>query len=203
MDSKNFQRPSWDEFFMFQAITCATRHSCLKRGVGAVIVKDKRIIGTGYNGAAAGLRSSLDMGECFYEGLAHEESNTNNKDLTQIKEIFKIYCLAVHAEANAMSQCSRNDVKGSIVYITNFPCPKCVQDVIITNGVSGIKVWKEYLADYTLTIDEKRASERKLLEAGIAVSYIKMTSERIMNIALYMTTIGERTNYQFKGGDKK
>jgi len=200
---KDFQRPNWDEFFMFQAIACATRHSCLKRGVGAVVVKNKRIIGTGYNGAAAGLQSSKDIGECYYESLACEEANTNNRDLAQTKEIFKIYCLAVHAEANAMSQCDRNDARGSILYITNFPCPKCVQDVVIINGVSAIKVWKEYLTDYTLTIDEKRASERKLLEAGIAVSYIKMTNDRIMEIARYMMTVGERTNYQFKGGDKK
>ena len=46
------KRPSWDEYFMCQAILIATRHSCLKRGVGAVLVKDKSIIGTGYNGAA-------------------------------------------------------------------------------------------------------------------------------------------------------
>lgn len=197
MKINNFQRPSWDEFFMFQAIACATRHSCLKRGVGAVIVKDNRIIGTGYNGAASGLRSSRDIGECFYEGLANEESRTNNKDLAQTKEIFKVYCLAVHAEANAISQCNRNDAKGSTLYITNFPCPKCVQDVIITNRVFAIKIWKEYLADYTLTMDEKRASERKLLEAGIAVSYIKMPSERIIDIARYMITIGERTDYKF------
>lgn len=203
-----FRRSDWDEFFMFQAIFCATRHSCLKRGVGAVLVKDNRIIGTGYNGAAGGIKSCRDLGYCYYEHLAHYEINTNGGNDEFVKEKFKIYCQAVHAEMNALSQCSRDEAKGSTLYITNYPCPKCVQDGIITNGISAVRIWKEYLQNFALTIDEKRASEKKLLEAGISVNYItlpNLSRERIMEIAAYMAEkVGERTDYKFEkqGGIK-
>ena len=201
---KNFKRPSWDEIFMFQAISCATRHTCLKRGVGAVLVRDKRIIATGYNGAAGGITSCFDLGYCYYENLAWEETKTNGGDFTVIKENFKIYCQAVHAEANAMSQCSRRDAEHSILYITNYPCPRCAHDTIITNKLLAVRIWKDYLQNYALTIDEKRDSERKLLEAGISVSYVMLSTKRILEIADYMARqVGERTNYKFKGGDEK
>lgn len=204
MDLQNFQRPSWDEIFMFQAISCATRHSCLKRGVGAVLVKDKRIIGTGYNGAASGITSCLDLGYCYYEQLATDELKTNGGNYAVIKEQYKIFCQAVHAEMNALSQCSRDDARGARLYLTNYPCPKCVQDGIITNGIIAVKIWKEYLHNYTLTMDEKRASERKLLEAGVSLDYVRLSSVRIMEIATYMANVvGERTAYKFKGGDEK
>lgn len=194
-----FKRPSWDEIFMFQAISCATRHSCLKRGVGAVIVKDKRVIGSGYNGAAQGITSCRELNYCYYEELAETEADTNGKNFEAIRENFKIYCQAVHAEMNALSQCSRQEIKGSTLYITNYPCPKCVQDGIITNGIREVKVWKEYLQNFTLTIDEKRVSERKFLEAGISVNYIRLSKERILGIAQYMAdVVGERTDYIFQ-----
>ena len=197
------RRPTWDEYFMFQAISCAVRHSCLKRPVGTLLIKEKRIIGSGYNGAAGGknggIKSCLELGYCYYENLAKEEIRKNGGNLAQTKEQFKIYCQAVHAEANAMSQCSRDEASGSTLYITNYPCPKCTQDIIITNQLAAIKVWKEYLVNPTLSIDEQRASEKKLLEAGIAVNFVTLTKERIMEIASYMANIvGERTDYKFE-----
>lgn len=195
-------RPSWDEMFMFMAIASAVRHSCLKRGVGAVLIKDNRIIGTGYNGAAGGIRSCLELGYCYYENLAADEYKTNGGDISVIKENFKIYCQAVHAEANAMSQCSRDEAQGSVLYITNYPCPRCTQDIIITNRLKAVKVWKGYLESPVLTIDERRASGRKLLEAGISVQFIEIGEARILEIALYMAkNVGERTDYKFKRGE--
>lgn len=193
------KRPEWDEYFMFQAISCAIRHSCLKRGVGALLVKDRRIIGSGYNGAAVGIKSCLDIGYCYYEDLAKTEIDTNKGSKNIIKEKFKIYCQAVHAEANAMSQCSHDEAKGSTLYITNYPCPKCTQDIIITNQLASIKIWKDYLSNPSLTIDEKRASEKKLLEAGISVNYVTLSKKRITEIAAYMAnSVGERTAYKFE-----
>ncbi|MDO8555435.1 MAG: deaminase [bacterium] len=195
-------RPNWDEFFMFNAIFCATRHSCLKRGVGAVIVKDKRIIGGGYNGAAPGLNSCLDRGYCYCDDLAMQESQTNSKEFAEIREDYKLYCLAVHAEVNAISQCRGWEARGATLYITNFPCPRCTQDVIITNGITAVRVWKDYLGNPALTIDEKRASERKLLEAGISLSYVHISPSRIKEFADYMSNIvGERTKYVFEKGE--
>ncbi|MDI6717768.1 MAG: deaminase [Patescibacteria group bacterium] len=200
--TERWTKPNWDEYFMFMAITCATRHSCFKRGVGAILVKDKRIIGSGYNGAASGIPSCHELGYCYYENLAHKEHKTNGGDLAAVKENFKIYCQAVHAEANTLTQCSRDKAKGGILYITNYPCPRCTQDIIITNKLSGIRVWKDYLQNSTLTIDERRASENKLLEAGISVQFINLIPERISQIAVYMAeSVGARTNYKFRGGE--
>jgi len=197
-------RPSWDERFMFEAITAATRHSCLKRAVGAVVVIGKRAISGGYNGAASGIKACRELEYCYYEHLAENEVNANGGVFGEVKEKFKMYCQAVHAEANCLNFCSMENAKGGTLYITNYPCPKCVQDFIISNGIRAVKVWKEYLSSYALTFDEKTASERKLLEAGVAVSYLNLSPERIMEIARYMAyEVGERTNYSFKPKLKK
>lgn len=192
------KRPSWDEMFMFQAISCATRHTCLKRGVGTVIVKNKKIIGSGYNGAACGLQSCRELGCCYYENLAQKEIDSNGGKFAEIKENFKIYCVAVHAEANAISQCTAQTARGSSLYITNYPCTRCTQDVIITHGIKEVKIWKSYLENPLLTIDEKRASEHKLLQAGISLSYQVLSEKRIIEIATYMANqVGERTDYKY------
>ncbi len=198
MEKNRFKRPSWDEIFMFQAISCAVRHSCLKRGVGALLVKDNRIIASGYNGAACGIQSCRELGYCYYEDLARRENEKNGGNFSEIKEKFKVYCQAVHAEANAMSQCSRNDAQGGTLFITNYPCPRCSQDVIITNRLKDVKIWKHYLSNPALTIDERRASDKKLFEAKISITFIEFNKERIMEIADYMAdNVGERTDYKF------
>lgn len=199
MKRLNWKRPDWDDYFMFIAIMCATRHSYLKRGVGAVIVKDKRIIATGYNGAASGLKSCLQSGRCHYEQLALDETLKNGKNFSEIREKFKgLYCSATHAETNAINQCSPKETREATLYITNYPCPKCTQDVIIARHFKTVKIWKEYLSNPLLTIDEKRASERKLLEAGVSVAYVPLSKKRISEIANYMANkVGERTEYAF------
>ena len=198
---KGMKRPSWDELFMLTAILVATRHSCLKRGVGSCIVKDNKIVATGYNGAARGIKSCLELGYCYYEHLAEAERKKNGGDIVAIKERFKMSCQAVHAEANARSQCAPTVVEGSTIYITNVPCPKCTQDIIITGRVKVIVVWKEYLQDYALTMDEKRVTDQKLQQAGIALRYLDLTKERIAEISGHMANkVGERTGYKYKGG---
>ena len=193
------KRPSWDEIFMFKAISSATRHTCLKRSVGAILVKDKRIIGSGYNGAAEGIKSCLELGYCYYERLADNEVKENKGSFSNVRERFKIYCQAVHSEVNAVNQCSKDKAKGSTLYITNYPCPGCTQDVIITKGIQAVRIWKEYLTNYALTMDEKKASQHKLLEKGISVDYVHMTKERIMEITAFMANqVGERLSYKYK-----
>lgn len=196
---KEWERPTWDEIFMLQAILCATRHSCLKRGVGAVVEQNKKTKGTGYNGAASGIKTCLEYGYCYYEKLAEEETTRNKGDFKRIREEFKIYCQAVHAEANAINQCLRECLKGATLYVTNYPCPNCAQSFIIGSGIKKVKIWKEYLGDPSLTMDEQRASERKFLEAGISVSWIDLTLERMKEVTAYMAKkIGERTSYRYK-----
>lgn len=196
---KKFKRPGWEEIFMVHAIAAATRHTCLKRSVGAVLVKNKRIIGSGYNGAATGIKSCLEMGYCYCEQVAWEEAKGGDERFKAIREEYKLlYCLAVHAEMNALAQCSAEQAHGSTLYITNYPCPKCTQDGIITNGIGQVFVWKRYLENFALTIDEYRASESKLLQAGVSVNFLPLSDGRILDIARYMARrVGERNEYRF------
>lgn len=196
---KGIARPSWDEIHMFQAISCATRSSCLKRAVGAVLVRDKRIIASGYAGAAPKVTNCLDLGYCDYENIAFQDAEKNVGNFEILREQYKPFCLAVHAEANALGQCSRFGIpaEGSMLFITNYPCPGCVQDHIITNKLEAIRVWKGYLSNPLLTRDEKRASERMLMMAGISVQEVELSDKRILEIAQLMTRVGERTDYKF------
>ena len=101
-------RKSWDEYFMEIAEIVKTRSTCLRRQVGAVIVKDNRIITTGYNGAPSGLRHCTDIGGCERERL-HIPSGQRHE-----------LCRALHAEQNAIIQAAKVGVstEGATIYIT-------------------------------------------------------------------------------------
>lgn len=197
---RTIMRPSWDEIHMYRTIAAATRSSCLKRAVGAGLIKDKREIASGYSGAPEGVTTCLEHKYCYYEDLAWQESKKGNGEFEVLREQYKIYCTAVHAEANALGQCSRfgTSAAGTTLFITNFPCPGCVRDHIITNKIEEVRVWKQYLSNPLLVIDEKRESERLLLQAGISIKEIMLSDERIMEIAFLMTRVGSRTDYEFK-----
>ncbi len=185
---------------MLVAILAATRTTCLVRGVGAALVKNNRVIASGYNGAPPKVTSCKDTGECYYKRVAHTEWSHNGGDFDTLCEMHKYQCVAVHAEANAVAQCLQTGVSsvGSVLYVTNFPCPKCVRDVIISGGIVEVVVWKEYLSNFLLTTDEKRESERLLEEVGIPFRYLELTDERIKEIRTLMLSVGERTEYKFK-----
>jgi dCMP deaminase len=124
-------RPSWDEYFMDVAGLVARRSTCLRRNVGAILVKDKRILATGYNGAPAGLKHCLDIG-CLRQKL-----NIPSGERHEL-------CRALHAEQNALIQASLYgiSVKGSTLYATCQPCVICakmlinagIREIIITDG---------------------------------------------------------------------
>lgn len=133
-------RPSWDELFMYSAILAATRSSCNHLKTGAVVVKDKRIIATGYNGAPPGIENCLDRG-CRKDqaGVDFEKKGTGN-------------CRGTHAERNAMLQIAREDLKGSKIYTLFYPCSDCAKD-IIGAGLSEIIYYFEYKGEGNL-VDE-------------------------------------------------
>ena len=110
-------RKSWDEYFMEIAEIVKTRSTCLRRQVGAVIVKDNRIITTGYNGAPSGLRHCTDIGGCERERL-HIPSGQRHE-----------LCRALHAEQNAIIQAAKVGVstEGATIYITLQPCVICAK----------------------------------------------------------------------------
>lgn len=125
-------RPSWDEYFLQVADLVAKRSTCLRRRVGAVLVKDKRILATGYNGAPRGLEHCLDIG-CLREKLKIPSGQRHE------------LCRALHAEQNALIQASLYgiSVKGSILYATNQPCVICAK-MLINAGIEKIVVAKGY-----------------------------------------------------------
>jgi dCMP deaminase len=194
------RRPTWDEIHMLDAIRVSTRSSCLVRPVGASLVRENRVIASGYNGAPPGIKNCLDLGECFYQRIAFEDSKKGLGSYEQLKEERKPLCIAVHAEVNAQSQCAKYGPSsvGSTLYITNMSCPTCTRNEILAKGVVGVKVWKSYLANPILTLDEKTATENLLEQAGVPLSYVDLSEERMREIFSLMLSAGNRTDYIFQ-----
>jgi len=119
-------RPSWPEYFMSIAKLVATRSTCLRRNVGAVLVKDKRILATGYNGAPIGIRHCEETG-CLRERLAVKSGERHE------------LCRGLHAEQNVIIQSAYYGVitKGTSLYSTHKPCIICTK-MLINAGVNKI-----------------------------------------------------------------
>jgi dCMP deaminase len=119
-------RPSWETYFMDIARLVASRSTCMRRSVGAVIVKDKRILSTGYNGAPSGLVAS---------GQRHE------------------LCRGIHAEQNAIIQAAYHgfSIKNARLYCTNLPCAICTK-MIINAGICRIYYQEGYADELSLTM---------------------------------------------------
>jgi dCMP deaminase len=130
--NKKMTRPSWDAYFLEIARLVAKRSTCLRRQVGAVIVKDKRILTTGYNGAPSGLKHCEDTG-CLREKLKIPSGERHE------------LCRALHAEMNAMLQAALYGIslKGSMMYCTNHPCIICAK-MIINAGIKRIIILSNY-----------------------------------------------------------
>lgn len=117
------KRPSWDKYFMSLAHEIKKRSSCIRLQVGVVLVKDRRIIATGYNGTPKGIRNCSDGG-C--KRCLDRENNLLKEG--QSKEL----CVCVHAEENAILQSAYHGVssKGAVMYSTIAPCPSCAKSII-------------------------------------------------------------------------
>jgi dCMP deaminase len=192
-------RPSWDEIHMLDAIRVATRSSCLVRAVGASLVRNNRVIASGYNGAPPEVVNCLQMEECFYQHIAFEDSKKGLGNYEDLKEMRKPLCIAVHAEVNALSQCAMYGISsiGATLYITNIPCPTCTRNEILAKKLKEVKVWKGYLENPLLTLDEKTATEDLLQQAGIPLIYVELSQERMKEIFATMLSVGDRTSYKF------
>ena len=127
------ERPTWDQYFMEIAELTAKRSTCLRRNVGAVIVQDRHIIATGYNGAPRGMDHCAQRGGCFREELGIPSGERHE------------LCRALHAEQNAIIQAAAfgHGVEGAIMYITHSPCVICAK-MIINVGITKIFVAEEY-----------------------------------------------------------
>ena len=133
-------RPSWDEYFMGLANQVAERTTCLRRGVGAIIVKDRRILATGYNGVPTGLAHCSETG-CLRQQLGVPSG--------QRHEI----CRGLHAEQNAIIQAARVgcSVEGCTLYCTHQPCVICAK-IIINAGIARVVYKEGYPDDFSLRL---------------------------------------------------
>jgi len=139
-------RPSWEAYFMDITSLVARRSTCLRRSVGAIIVKDKRILSTGYNGAPTGIRHCLEVG-CLREKL-NIDSGKNHE-----------LCRGIHAEQNAIIQAAYHGVsiKGATLFCTNLPCSICAK-MIINAGISEIC----YQSGYADSMSEEMLNEASI-----------------------------------------
>ncbi len=125
-------RPAWDDYFLDIVGIVANRATCVRRRVGAALVRDRRILSTGYNGAPSGLRHCLEIG-CLRE--------RNNIPSGERHEL----CRGLHAEQNAIIQAALHGVgvNGATLYCTNHPCIICAK-MIINAGIVRIVVAGDY-----------------------------------------------------------
>ncbi|HHX87680.1 MAG TPA: cytidine deaminase [Firmicutes bacterium] len=141
-------RPSWDSYFLEIARVVASRSTCLRRQVGAVLVMDRRLLTTGYNGSPRGLTHCEEIG-CLREkrqvppGERHE------------------LCRGLHAEQNAIIQAAIYGVsiKGATLYCTHYPCVLCAK-MLVNSGVRNLVVSSDY---------PDQLSKQLLEEAGVAI----------------------------------
>ena len=126
-------RPSWHEYFMLIAKLVSTRSTCNSRPTGAVLVKDKQILATGYNGSMPGAPHCL--GQFMPDGSPYcHRRALNIADMDKYN-----FCRASHAEANAIAQAARHGVpiKGAFLYVTLEPCYVCVK-LLATAQIEGV-----------------------------------------------------------------
>lgn len=127
------ERPSWDQYFMTITRQVAERSTCTRAKVGAVIVRDRNILATGYNGSPAGLPHCIDVGCLIF------------KSQTPSGEIEENCFRTIHAEVNAIAQAAKNGspIRGADIYITHTPCIHCFK-LLLNTGVTRICYEKPY-----------------------------------------------------------
>ncbi|HOC59533.1 MAG TPA: cytidine/deoxycytidylate deaminase family protein [Smithellaceae bacterium] len=144
-------RPDWDAYFLDIVDVVSRRSTCLRRAVGAGLVRDKRILATGYNGAPSRLQHCLDIG-CLRKELQVPSGERHE------------LCRGLHAEQNAIIQAALHgvSVKDSTLYCTHHPCVICAK-MIINAGISRIVIRDSY---------SDKLAEQMLKEAGVRVETI-------------------------------
>ncbi|MDA3814016.1 MAG: cytidine/deoxycytidylate deaminase family protein [Candidatus Cloacimonetes bacterium] len=144
-------RPSWHQYFMEMALLASTRSTCLRRQVGAIIVKDNQIISSGYNGAPKHIR------HCAITGCLREQLNVPSGERHEL-------CRGVHAEQNAVIQAAINgtSIRGASLYCTNQPCVICSK-ILINAEIKTIYITEPY---------EDKLSQELLAEAEIEMNIV-------------------------------
>lgn len=149
--SDKIKRPSWDEYFLQIANLVSQRATCLRRKVGAVLVKDKRVLSTGYNGAPKNIE------HCDKTGCLRDKLNVPPGERHEL-------CRGLHAEQNALLQAANygTSVQNSNLYCTNQPCIICAK-MLINAGVKEVIISSKYPDD---------EAEKILKQAGVKIRII-------------------------------
>lgn len=150
----NHNRPDWDSYFMEIARLVAKRSTCRRRNVGAVIVKDKRILSTGYNGAPSGLAHCLETG-CLRERMGISSGERHE------------LCRGLHGEQNAIIQAAYHGVSinGADLYCTHLPCSICIK-MVINAGIRRVF----YLDGYPDDLSREMIGESDIVTQKIPAS---------------------------------
>ena len=146
------ERPNWNEYFMRMAELAAERSTCIRRSVGAVLVKNKRVLATGYNGAPKNLK------HCEETGCLRSQMNIPSGERHEI-------CRGVHAEQNLIAQSGVHGVKteGATVYCTNQPCIICAK-LLINSGIDQIYYKNSYEDEFTKKIIDQSDVDLQMIE---------------------------------------
>lgn len=172
-------RPSWHEYFMLLAKLAATRSTCFSRPVGAVIVKDKRVLATGYNGAPPGVWHCTDEQKCYWRQPENQVEGIDPKELSR----------AVHAEMNAIAHAARKgiSIEGAMIYCTLSPCMTCTK-MMVSAGIR--EVYFEHIYDFnnhggdTFLLDYYKQFDKILTVTPLRLSSqsLKIANEFIANV---------------------
>jgi dCMP deaminase len=149
---KKVNRPDIDEYFLKIASVVAERSTCRRHHVGAVAVKDKHILATGYNGAAAGLKDCLEL------GCLRDEMNIPSGTRHEI-------CRGIHAEQNAIIQASLHGVslEGATVYVTHTPCILCAK-MLVNAKIKRFVTFGKYADESFLELFKEAGVEFEMRE---------------------------------------
>jgi dCMP deaminase len=161
-------RPTWDESFMLAAYHAATRSSCHHIYAGAVVVKDKRVIASGYNGAPTDIKNCLEVG-CRKDELGIQQNNRGTGN-----------CRGAHAERNAMDQIARPDLIGCNLYTVTFPCSDCAKS-IVGNQIARVHYSISYHEQDSLTKGLFEEAKIELIHLPVNLEKYYLTLKRIQN----------------------
>lgn len=142
------KRMPWDQYFMAQAVLSSLRSTCPRATVGAAIVRDRRVIASGYNGSVSGDDHCIDVGCYLVDG----------------------HCLrTIHAEMNAILQCAKFGaaIEGAAIYVTHFPCLQCTK-MLIQAGIKTINYLKDYHDD--------EYAQNLIKKSGVALNQIQLNA---------------------------
>ncbi|MHC4713921.1 MAG: deoxycytidylate deaminase [Planctomycetota bacterium] len=177
-------RIDWDEYFLLLAKLAACRSTCLSRPTGAVIVKGKQVLATGYNGSVPGGPHCVDEGVCFRRQVGAKDSEK------------LAWCRASHAEANAVAQAARAGISidGTLLYTTLSPCFTCAK-LIASAGVKTVVYELEYAS---ADLDRDRHWADALREAGIEARQLRIRNDAIARAVEFLR--GETSRRRLESG---